>query len=176
EWLIPPLDLPPRGLLRFQDTSAVARIRSYAAVELFIERARAAVATFDLTAANAAVVARICHRLDGLPLAIELAARYVKILSLQEIEEGIANNARFLTCAQRTAPARHQTMSATIDWSYRLLSRAEQRALRQLSALAGDFGTQLAAAVCDVPHERMLDLLLALVDASLVEVVRQDDT
>jgi non-specific serine/threonine protein kinase len=175
EWLIPPLDLPPQAPFRSSDASAITQIRSYAAIELFIERAHAAAATFDLTGSNAALVARVCHRLDGLPLAIELAARYVKILPLQEIEEGIANNARFLACAQRTAPARHQTMSATIDWSYRLLSRAEQRAFRRLSALAGGFGLQLAAAVCDVPHERMLDLLLALVDASLVQVVRHED-
>jgi non-specific serine/threonine protein kinase len=175
EWLIPPLDLPPRALLRFPAPSAIARIQSYAAVELFIERAHAAAATIDLTGANAALVARICYRLDGLPLAIELAARYVKVLSLHEIEDGIAHSVGFLTSAHRTAPARHQTMSATIDWSYRLISHAEQRAFRQLSALAGEFGTQLAAAVCDVPHERMFDLLLGLVDASLVQVVRQED-
>jgi predicted ATPase/DNA-binding SARP family transcriptional activator len=175
EWLIPPLDLPPRSLLRFHDASAVSQIRSHAAIELFIERARVAVATFDLTAVNAALVARVCHRLDGLPLAIELAARYVKVLSLQEIDEGIASNVRFLASAQRTAPARHQTLYAAIDWSYHLLPSAEQTAFRRLCALTGAFGTQLAAVVCDVPHERIYALLLTLVDASIVQVVRDED-
>src|SRR5262249_15499214 len=176
EWPLPPLDLPPPDLLRVDDPYAVARIRTYAAVELFIERARAAVGAFDLTSENAVLVARICRRLDGLPLALELASRYVKVLSLQQIDDGIATDVRFLAAAHRTAAARHQTLHAAINWSYRRLSRREQRAFRRLCVLAGDFGARLAAAVCDVAYERMITLLLALVDASLVQVVRHADT
>jgi predicted ATPase/DNA-binding SARP family transcriptional activator len=175
EWLIPPLDLPPPELPAASNASAVARLRSYAAVELFVDRARATVSSFDLTADNATLIARICHRLDGLPLALELAARYVKALSLQQIEEGIVRDMGFLAGGRRTAEARHQTLHATIEWSYRLLSRDEQLAFRQLCALAGDFGAQLAEAVCDVPHARMIASLSSLADASLVQVTRHED-
>jgi len=175
EWLIPPLDLPPLELRCDSDASAVARLRSYAAVELFVDRARAIVSAFDLTADNATLIAQICHRLDGLPLAIELAARSIKSLSLRQIEDDIANDARFLAGGRRTAEARHQTLYATINWSYRLLAHDEQATFRRLCALVGDFDARLAGAVCDVPRARMTASLSALADASLVQVTRYEE-
>src|SRR6185295_1992191 len=104
---------------------------------LFVERAQAALPAFRLTAQNASAVARICHRLDGIPLALELAAARVRALSVEQIASRLDDRLRLLASGERTAPARQQTLRAAVDWSYELLSEPEQILLRRLSVFAG---------------------------------------
>ena len=143
------------------------------AVELFVDRARAAEASFRLTPQSGGAVARICRLLDGIPLAIELAAARTKTMSVAEISTHLADPLALLTLAPRTAPLRQQTLRATIDWSYALLTPEEQTLLRRLAAFNGGFTIEAVKAVCtspDAPVERILDLLDRLVSKSLVIV------
>jgi predicted ATPase len=140
------------------------------AVELFVDRARLARPDFD-AADNAAVVAAICQRLDGVPLAIELAAVRVRSLSLDEIIDGLHDRFRLLTGGARTAVARQQTLRASVDWSYALLSDVERLVLRRLAVFMGGFDLDAAHAVAggaDVPRYQTLDEISSLVDKSLV--------
>ncbi|HEX6096575.1 MAG TPA: BTAD domain-containing putative transcriptional regulator [Thermoanaerobaculia bacterium] len=130
------------------------------AVQLFTERARAVAPNFQPTP----VVAQICRRLDGIPLAIELAAARVKVLTVDQIAERLERAFDVLTAGSRTLP-RHRTIHETIDWSYRLLSPAEQALLRRLGIFGGSFSLDAAEAICG---EDVLTLLSALVDKSLV--------
>ena len=130
------------------------------AVQLFIERARAVAPSFQ----PAPVVAQICRRLDGIPLAIELAAARVKVLTVDQIAERLAHAFDVLAAGSRTLP-RHRTIHETIDWSYRLLSPAEQTLLRRLGIFGGSFSLDAAEAICG---SDVLTLLSALVDKSLV--------
>jgi predicted ATPase/DNA-binding SARP family transcriptional activator len=136
------------------------------ATKLFEERARAVAPAFSINADNEETVARICARLDGIPLAIELAAARVKMLSVEQISQRLADAFRLLSSGSRTLP-RHRTIRETIDWSYRLLSRDEQTLLRRLAVFAGSFRLDAVEAVCG---DDVLDLLGALVDKSLVMV------
>lgn len=138
------------------------------AVTLFIERATATLPEFEMTKANAAVVAQICQRLDGIALAIELAASRVKLLKVEQIASRLDDAFRLLTGGSRTALPRQQTLRALIDWSYNLLSDEEQTALRRLSVFVGGWTLEAAESVCD--NQNMLDLLTYLVDKSLVAV------
>ncbi|MBV8198126.1 MAG: helix-turn-helix domain-containing protein, partial [Candidatus Eremiobacteraeota bacterium] len=141
------------------------------AVELFAERARAADSRFTLSAENQPVVADICLRLEGIPLAIELAAARVGALSLQSIAESLTGRFALLIGRSRAAFPRQQTMRALIDWSYDLLSPAERRLFERLSIFAGGCTLSMAVAVCADAHQdlsQILELLCSLVDKSLL--------
>lgn len=142
------------------------------AVRLFVERARSCAPDFTLTEANAARVAAICRRLDGMPLAIELAARRVRLLPVEEIHDRLDDRFRLLKGGARTADARHRDLRTTIEWSHDLLERVEQAVFRRLSALVGGFSVATATAVCadgrDVLADDVFDLLSGLEARSLI--------
>ena len=141
------------------------------AIELFTDRARHARPGFVVTDDNAAVVAEICARLDGLPLAIELAAARVRALSLTEILESLHDRFRLLTGGARTAVRRQQTLRASVDWSHALLTEPERVLFRRLAAFLGGFDLDAAQTVAgggDVQRYQVLDQLSLLVDKSLV--------
>jgi non-specific serine/threonine protein kinase len=172
-WQVPALSLPDPSPA--SDTPpATLRLRESEAVQLFIERAAAARPDFVLTPHNALAVAQVCQRLDGMPLAIELAATRVRVLSIQELAARLDDRFGVLTSGNRTAQPRHQTLRALIDWSYDLLAEDEQALLRRLSVFAG--GWTLEAAEWMAEPETVLDLLTHLVNKSLVVVDEHDDT
>ena len=165
-WQVPPLSLPPSDVLEADQLSC------YDAVRLFAERAGAAAPSFSLTAGNAASVARVCRALDGLPLAIELAAAWTRVLSAEQIADRLHDRLTLLTGADRGAPARQQTLRATIDWSHNLLSDSEQVLLRRLSVFP-EWSLEVAEQVCAdeiLPAPDILDLITALTDKSLLEI------
>ena len=146
------------------------------AIELFADRARHARPDFTLTDDNAATVAEICARLDGMPLAIELAAARVRALSLAEILDSLHDRFRLLTGGARTAVRRQQTLRASVDWSHALLTEPERVLFRRLAVFLGGFDLDAAQAVAgggDVERYQVLDQLTLLVDKSLVVA---DDT
>ena len=162
DWRVPPLSLPSE-----EDEGLVGSD----AVALFVERARKVSPGFALSDENVGSVARLCSDLDGLPLAIELAAARLRMLSTEQISTGLSDRFRLLTGGPRTALERHQTLRASVDWSHDLLSADEQRLLRRLAVFAGGFELEDAAAVCaggGGESEPVLDLLGALVEQSLV--------
>ena len=167
DWRVPPLSLPPPERRR----DSLAAVGQSDAVRLFIERARKARPNFAVSNDNAPAVAQICHELDGLPLAIELAAARVRMMSVEQIAAGLGDRFHLLTGGTRTVLPRHQTLRASVDWSHELLSDDERVLLRRLSVFAGGFTLDLAEGVCaDEKLERVaiLDLLASLVDKSLV--------
>jgi non-specific serine/threonine protein kinase len=151
------------------DDSLVRELLGYEAVRLFVERARLVAPAFALTPANAAALARICRRLDGLPLAIELAAARARLLSPEQIAERLDHCFELLSAGGRTAAARHRTLGATIDWSYDLLGEPERALFRRLAVFAGGFDLEAAEGIAE-PGPSALDLLDRLVDHSLVVV------
>ena len=141
------------------------------AVRLLSERAAAVVPGFAVDDENAAAVLQLCRRLDGIPLALELAAVRLGALSLDQLNEGLAGSLSALGSGNRGAEARQQTLEATIEWSYGLLDEAEQLLWARLSVFAGGFDAAAAIEVCAderVPRERMVELLGALVEKSIV--------
>ena len=141
------------------------------AVELFSDRARRARADFEITDDNLAAVSEICRRLDGVPLAIELAAARVRALSLAEILDSLHDRFRLLTGGARTAVRRQQTLRASVDWSHALLTDPERVLFRRLAAFMGGFdlgAAQTVAGAGDVQRYQVLDQLTLLVDKSLV--------
>jgi predicted ATPase/serine/threonine protein kinase len=141
------------------------------AVELFVDRARAVKPTFAITPPLVAPLARLCVRLEGIPLAIELAASRVKVLSVAQIADRLDNRFKLLTAGSRTALPRHQTLLAAIDWSYNLLTEAEKILFRRLSVFAGGWTLDAGERVCagnGVEESSVLELLSGLVDKSLV--------
>jgi predicted ATPase len=129
----------------------------YPAVELFLQRAVNVRPDFTITAENAPAVAEICHRLDGLPLAIELAAARMKLFPVQQLRARLENRLELLTGGARDLPARQQTLRDTLAWSYDLLDAAEQHLFRRLSVFVGGCTLEAAEAVCSgegVGHER----------------------
>lgn len=164
--------------LGFPSPKAAAEIRAedastYGAIVLFADRANAVDHRFILSDENAPVVTGLCRRLDGIPLAIELAAARVNQLSVKAIAEKLDDRFRILTRGERTAMPRQQTMRATIDWSYNLLSASEQRAFERLSVFAGGCTLDTAASVCGdetISAADVLDVLSSLVDKSLLGV------
>jgi DNA-binding CsgD family transcriptional regulator len=151
---------------------AAEDVHRYEAIRLFADRAAASLPGFTIGPANAAAVAALCRALDGMPLAIELAAARVRALSVEQIAERLADRFGLLTTGLRTAPPRHRTLRATIDWSHDLLTPEEQVLLRRLSVFAG-WSLEMAERVCadeDIPAADVLDLVAALVDKSLVVV------
>ena len=166
---VAPLSLPGPG------ESGLLAAESSDAVALFIERAREQGTGLSVDEQTTPLVISICRRLDGLPLAIELAAARLRSLSLRSLAGRLDQRFRLLTGGSRTAPARQQTLEATVDWSYSLLSRAEQLLLRRLPVFAGSFDLDAAEAVCGVGDITALDvtgLLGSLVDKSLVVAER----
>ncbi len=148
-----------------------ASAEQFSALRLFAERAQAADPHFTLSTSNEAAVAEICRRLDGLPLAIELAAARVRLLGVQGVRERLGERFRMLTGGARTAMRRHQTLHAAIDWSHALLSSEEQAVLRRLGVFVGGFTLELAQHVTGdelISEWAVLDALGALVDKSLV--------
>ncbi|MFO1415404.1 MAG: tetratricopeptide repeat protein [Burkholderiales bacterium] len=146
-------------------------ITQFPAVRLFVERATAANSAFAVTADNAAAIVDVCHRLDGIPLALELAAARVRAMSVEAIAERLSDRFRLLRGGDRTALPRQQTLRALIDWSYDLLSEPQQALFRRLSIFAGGFTLAAAEAVAagtSVEPEDVLDLLTDLVEKSLV--------
>ena len=143
----------------------------YEAVRLFVERAQAASPRFALDAGNASDVARVCHRLDGLPLALELAAARVDALTPAALAGRLDDRFRLLRAGSRTAPTRQQTLEATLDWSHDLLSPQERTLLRRLAIFSGNFGLEAAEEVCagdDLDALQVAPLLAELVEKSLV--------
>jgi non-specific serine/threonine protein kinase len=164
---VPPLAMPAGG-----ETPSPERLQQYDAVQLFIDRATLNQPGFALTEGNAGVVAQVCARLEGMPLAIELAAARVKALPVEQIARRLEESFRLLTGGCRTALPRQQTLRATMDWSYDLLSKAERALLRRLSVFAGGWTLEAAEGVCageGIEVEEVLDLLTLLVEKSLVQ-------
>jgi non-specific serine/threonine protein kinase len=165
-WLVPSLSLPEDGR-----GPSVDQARRSEAVQLFIDRAQVSKPTFALTAENAEAVAHICVRLDGIPLAIELAATLARMLPPQEILERLQDRLRLPAIGSRAKPPRQQTLRAAIDWSYELLSEAERALFCRLSVFTGGFEAPAAEQVCHgqpVVKDNLLELLFQLVDKSLI--------
>jgi len=154
----------------------LARVES---VQLFTERAVSIQQTFALTPENSAAVASICRRLDGIPLAIELAAAQVRCLSVDQISARLSDRFRLLTGGSRTALPRQRTLAATMDWSYELLPVPQRILLRRLSVFAGGFTLEAAenvGALDPLKPSEIFDLLMRLVDQSMVQVSRSNET
>ncbi len=164
---VPPLTLPDS-----RTTSSVDSLSRIPAVALFVQRAIAAKPGFELNSENARAVSEICARLDGLPLAIELAAARVKVLSPTALLTRLASRLQLLTGGARDLPERQQTLRAAMDWSYDLLNPAEQKLFRRLSVFVGGCNLEGAEAVCDTAQDLDLDLLdgmASMVDKSLLQ-------
>ena len=163
--------VPPLALADSTQPSTADVLRNVPAVALFTQRARAVQPTFDLSADNAPAVAELCARLDGLPLAIELAAARINILTPEQIAARLDDRFRLLTRGDRTAPLRQQTLSGAVEWSYNLLPDGERQVFRCLSAFAGGSSLELAEMVCagdGVDQRDVFDLIGQLVSKSLV--------
>jgi predicted ATPase/DNA-binding CsgD family transcriptional regulator len=163
-WPVPMLSLPT-------DRASQAEIARSEAVQLFVERARQAAPGFELSRDNASALAAACRRLDGLPLALELAAARAAVLDVTSIAEQLDDRFRFLTTGFRTAPPRQRTLRAAIDWSYELLTIAERQLLARASVFAGSFDLGAAEAVCaggSVLREHVLEELGRLIEKSLL--------
>jgi non-specific serine/threonine protein kinase len=166
-WRVPSLTLPDPDR-----TDSPDDLLSYEAVHLLAERA-AGTAGFSITRDNAGTVANVCRRLDGIPLAIELAAARLRVLSIEQIDTRLDDRFRLLTQTDRTATGRQRTLQATVDWSYDLLPESERQLLRRLSAFAGGWTLDAAEHVCGgdgIEREHVLDLMTRLADKSLVMV------
>ncbi|MFZ1007273.1 MAG: protein kinase [Candidatus Sulfotelmatobacter sp.] len=173
EFPVPPLALPDLKSIPPLDV-----LTSLPAVALFVDRAQAVKHEFTLTRENSPAVAAICARLDGLPLAIELAAARIKLLSPSAILTRLESRLNLLTGGPRDLPTRQQTLRSTVDWSYGLLNAAEQTLLRRLSVFTGGCTLEGVEAVCDTKEDLGLDILdgmASMVDKSLVQQMEQVD-
>jgi predicted ATPase/Tfp pilus assembly protein PilF len=173
-WQVPSLATPERT-----PTMSPEQLGQFEAVQLFRDRAVAVQPKFALTRATAPAVAQICWRLQGMPLAIELAAARMSALSVTQIAERLQDSFRLLSHGKRTAIPRHQTLQATIDWSYALLTEPERNLFRRLSVFAGGFDLKAAENVCageGIEREQVLDLLTQVVEKSLVLIGDQEGT
>jgi predicted ATPase len=176
EFPVSPLPVPPAGPGRDP-----ADLQRYASVSLFVERARAVAPGFELTDANAGAVAEICRRLDGLPLAIELAAARVRLLPPQELASRLDQRFSLLTGGARDLPERQRTLRNTLDWSYGLLTAGEQALFAQVGVFAGPFSLPAAEAVCASSEGQgsgpgqVMEMLGSLVESSLVGAETRGD-
>jgi non-specific serine/threonine protein kinase len=162
-WNVLPLALPD------SDDALPDELTQVESVQLFVEKATALIPEFTLSRENAPFVAQICRHLDGLPLAIELAAARCRTLSVRELAVRLGERFELLTQGRRTAPPRHQTLQATLDWSYSLLDADERSVFQRLAVFAGGWTLAGAEAVCDsVSRSHILDVISLLVDKSLV--------
>ncbi len=180
-WRVPSLALPDPRQFVGGGADLAAKLGHYAAVQLFIDRALAVQPNFKVTNQNAAAVAQICYQLDGIPLALELAAARVKAMTVEQIASRLDNRFRLLTGGSRTALPRQQTLRALIDWGYELLTAAEQVLLQRLSVFAGGWTLEAAEAICPGAYDGneledfdVLDLLAQLVSKSLVVTDEHD--
>jgi len=166
-WQVPTLFLPDP-----QKYSPIDLLLEYEGIRLFVERARTASSDFIFSEQNASFVTQICSRLDGIPLAIELAAARIKLLTPEEIATRLDDRFHLLTNGSLTAPLRHQTLQAAMDWSYDLLNDKEQRLFRSLAVFSGSWDLEATEEVCSsndhLEKSEILDLLSSLVDKSLV--------
>ena len=169
EFPVRPLPVPPMA------EGDAADVQRCASVRLFVQRARAASAGFELTGANAGAVAEICRRLDGLPLAIELAAARVRLLPPQALLARLDDKMGLLTGGARDLPERQRTLRSTLDWSFDLLSASEQALLARVGVFAGSFDLTAAEAICATGNAAdsgrggyVMDTLESLIDSSLV--------
>ena len=180
------LNLPGESVFRVPSMTApepnqvvgLDQMAQYESVRLLVERARQISPKFELTRENAPAIAQICHRLDGIPLAIELAAGRVRLLSVDQIAVRLDHAFNLLTGGSREALPRHRTLKATIDWSYDLLTPKECLLLQRLSVFAGGWTLEAAEDVCkddQLNSFEILDLLSALVDKSLIQVIQGAD-
>jgi len=170
-YLVPPLLLPDPA-----QPPSLRDVGRYEAVALFAERAKAANSSFELTERNVPEIVRLCRALDGMPLAIELAAARTRVLSVEQISSRLEDSLGLLTGGSRTAEPRQRTLRTAIDWSYELLSEHERALFRRLSVFAGGFVLEAAEAVCageGIGPEGVLDLLASLIDKSLVTVAQR---
>jgi predicted ATPase/DNA-binding CsgD family transcriptional regulator len=164
QMVIPPLAVPD-----LRNLPEVERLTSIPSVALLLSRAKAADHAFQIEAGDARAVAEICVRLDGLPLALELAAPALKLLTPQSILERLDHRLSLLSRAARDLPERHRTLRAAVGWSYALLTPHQQAVFRALGVFTGGWTVEAAAAVCVVAEGELLETLSALVDKSLVE-------
>jgi predicted ATPase len=171
-WRVPSLTVAP-----VQAGLSPDELSGYEAVRLFVDRAAAVEPSFQLRAGNASAITQVCRRLDGIPLAIELAARRVTALSVEQIAERLDERFRLLTGGSRAALPRQQTLAATVEWSYNLLSPAERTLFDRLTVFAGGLDLDAAEHICSGPQgasrapvqiSDVLDLVSRLVDKSLV--------
>lgn len=165
EYALAPLAFPP-----VLEQGGIESLLAYPAVALFVERARKTRSSFELTPDNAAAVAAVCRRLDGLPLALELAAARLRLLTPEALLERLDHALDVLTSGPRDSPERQQTLRATIDWSHSLLTESEQRLFRRLAVFAGGCSIADLEAVCADPDESLLDEVESLVDKALVQM------
>jgi predicted ATPase/uncharacterized protein HemY len=175
-WMVPSLSVPNPARLPAAGAELVSTLTQYEAVRLFLDRTAAVQPTFALTDQNAIAVAQICHHLDGIPLAIELAAARMRALSVKQIAARLDDRFNLLTLGSRTALPRHQTLRATIDWSYELLPEAECKLLCRLSVFINGWTLAAAEQVGSdetIQKKQILDLLTRLVDKSLVIMEEQ---
>ena len=169
-WDIPPLSVPER-----QRTPSSEELEAYESVRLFVERARERDPSFSLSPPNAFAAADVCRMLEGIPLALELAAARVGTLSVEQISERLAGSLELLTRGGRTAVPRHRTLKGTLGWSYDLLSESERQLFRKVSVFAGGWTLEASEAVGSgdgVEEREVLDLLSELVEKSLVVTKR----
>lgn len=165
-WEVSPLSVPDPGA-----ALPVARLAQFEAAQLFVARAEAVVHAFSVTERNASAIARICRQLDGIPLALELAATWVKTLAVDQIAARLDDRFRLLTGGSRTAAPRQQTLRGAIAWSYDLLRQDEQTLFARLAVFAGTCSLEAVEAVCandGIEEVDILGLLARLVDVSLV--------
>jgi predicted ATPase/class 3 adenylate cyclase len=165
EYSLAPLALPPTS-----GPVTAEALMDYPAIALFVERAKATKGSFALTPEHAAAVAAVCRRLDGLPLALELAAARMRILSPEALLDRLDHALNVLTAGPRDIPERQQTLRATIDWSHALLAGSEQRLLRRMAVFVDGCTFADVEAVCADPGESSLDDLESLVDKALVQL------
>ncbi|CAN5702517.1 BTAD domain-containing putative transcriptional regulator [soil metagenome] len=170
-WTVPPLSLPDQ-----EQVSSVEGLMSAGAVRLFLDRTRSRLPDFELTRENAGAVGRICRKLEGIPLAIELAATRMGALAVEQVAQRLEDSLKLLTGGSRTLEPRQQTLRATLDWSHELLSEPERWLFGRLSVLVGGWTLEAAEEVCSgegieegqISNPPVLDLLSRLVDKSLV--------
>jgi predicted ATPase/DNA-binding SARP family transcriptional activator len=175
-WQVAPLSLPHRPDPTASDHDVMITLSQSEAVQLFVDRARFVQPTFALTERNAPFVRTVCQQVDGIPLAIELAAARIPVLSVEGLAQRLDNALGLLTGGNRTALPRHRTLRATLDWSYNSLSDEERLLLKQLSVFSGGCVLEAIEAVCATDHlqaSEILNVLSGLVDKSLVSVGEQ---
>jgi len=173
ELFVPPLAIPAHD-----KNFDLKNISQYAAVELFIQRARSIKPDFNMTNENASAIAEICHRLDGLPLAIELAAARIKLLTPRELLARLEHRFDILRGGSRDLPERQQTLRGAIDWSYELLNDSAQKLFRRLSIFVGGWTMEAAEAVCNLDGDigpDVMDEMESLVDNSLLTQAQDAD-
>jgi predicted ATPase len=175
-WRVPSLATPDPERLPPASPDVISTVMAYPAVQLFVERARAFLPSFSFTQSNLSAIVQICWRLDGIPLAIELAVARVTGLTPEQIARRLDNRFHLLISGDRAALPRQQTLRATLDWSYDLLTAPERVLFRRLAVFAGGFSPEGAEDVCHrdgLEQSEVLPLLLALVDKSLVVMREQ---